>query len=151
MPATNSRSRAAPRCFATLGLVLLLVATAARSAVTVTAPRVEPTTDSAASEAYMQLASTDDAVLTGARSPFATTVVIRAAGTYAKTLPQLALPAGVPVVLAPGAVHLVLRGLAHPLARGDRVPLVLTIEAANGTRQEITINAEVRPHSAADD
>jgi periplasmic copper chaperone A len=142
---------AASRRAVVLGIALLLVCTAAESAVSVVSPWVQPTPDRAATEAYMQLGSSEDAVLKGARSMLATTVVIRAAGAYTKTLPQLALTAGVPVVLAPGAIRLVLRGLAHPLAVGDRVPLVLTIETANGVRQEITVNAEVRLQAPPDD
>ena len=81
----------------------------------------------------------------------ATSVVIRSAATGARTYPQLALPAGVPVLLAPDAFHLVLRGLAHPLNPGDRVPMVLTIELASGALQEYTVNAEVRARAPAAD
>ncbi len=55
------------------------------------------------------------------------------------------------MVLAPDTYHLVLRGLAHPLNAGDRVLLVLTIETANGARQEISVNAEVRVRPPSDD
>lgn len=122
---------------------LLLCATAAQAAVVVAAAWVRPTPDRAATDAYLTLTSSDDAALKEARSVLATSVVIRGA-TGPKTLPQVALPAGTPVVLAADGVHLVLRGLAHPLAPGDRVPLVLTIESASGARAEIVVNAEVR-------
>jgi hypothetical protein len=45
----------------------------------------------------------------------------------------------------------VLRGLAHPLNPGDRVPLVLTIELESGALQEHTVNAEVRSRAPAAD
>jgi copper(I)-binding protein len=99
----------------------------------------------------MLLTSTEDAVLKEVRSALATTVVMRAAGGGARTFPQLSLPAGVPVLLAPDSVHLVLRGLAHPLRIGERVPLVLTIETADGSRQQISVNAEVRLSAPTED
>lgn len=136
--------------FWALAGVLLLCSTAAQAVLVVGVPWVRPTTERTATDAYMMLTSSEDAMLKGARSIIATTVVIRGA-TGVKIYPQLALPAGVPVVLAPDAFHLVLRGLAHALNPGDRVPLVLTIETATGVRQEISINAEVRARPPADD
>ena len=149
MPAMISRF-ATRRCLVLSG-VLMLLSTAAQAGLTVNAPWVRPTTERAATEAYMLLTSSDAAVMKEVRSLIATSVVIRATGSGTKNLPQLALPAGIPVVLSPDAVHLVLRGLAHPLAVGERVPLLLTIEMADGSRQEISINAEVRLHSPLDD
>ena len=118
---------------------------------TVTAPWVRPTPERTATEAYLRITSTEDATLKEAKSALATSVVLRAAGSGSRILPQLALPAGVPVVLAPEGVRLVLRGLAHPLAVGERVPLLLIIEAADGSRHEISVSAEVRVRPPADD
>jgi periplasmic copper chaperone A len=136
------------RCLSTL---LLLFCAAAHAGVTVNAPWVRPTPDRAATEAYMLLTSSDAAVLREIRSTLATDVVIRVAGAGTKILPQVALPAGVPVALSPDAMHLVLRGLAHPLAVGERVPLFLTIESANGALLEVQVNAEVRMRSPLED
>jgi hypothetical protein len=130
--------------------ILILCSTAAQAVLIVGAPWVRPTPERTATDAYMVLTSTEDATLKDARSIVATTVVIRGA-TGVKNYPQLALPAGVPVALSPDAFHLVLRGLAHPLNPGDRVPLVLTIETATGVRQEISVNADVRTRAPADD
>ena len=129
----------------------MLFATTALAGVIVNAPWVRSTSERTATEAYLRLTSTEDATLKEARSAIATSVVIRAAGSNSRTLPQLALPAGVPVILAPDAARLVLRGLAHPLAVGERVPLVLTIEAANGSRYEISVSADVRVRPPSDD
>jgi copper(I)-binding protein len=137
------------RCGAFAGL-LLLCSTAVQAVLIVSAPWVRPTPERAATDAYMVLTSSEGAWLKEARSVVATTVVIRGA-TGTKTYPQLALPAGIPVMLAPDTFHLVLRGLAHPLNPGDRVPLVLTIETAAGVRQEISVNAEVRARPLAED
>jgi len=133
-----------------LAAVLFLGSAAALAGVTVGAPWVLPTQERTATDAYLVLISAEDAMLKQARSIVATTVVIRGA-TGTKNYPQLALPAGVRVVLAPDTLHLVLRGLAHPLNPGDRVPLVLTIETATGVRQEISLTAEVRVRPPADD
>ena len=131
--------------------VLLLLSAAAHAGTTVSAPWVRATPERASTDAYMLLTSTDGAVLKEARSTIATSVVIRMTGSGTKILPQLALPAGVPVMLSPDAGHLVLRGLAHPLAVGERVPLLLTVESATGSRQEISVSAEVRLRSPPDD
>ena len=135
----------------TIAGLLLLASATAQAALIVQAPWVRPTPERAATAAYMSLTSSEGAVLKEVRSTIATSVVIRATASGARTLPQLALPAGIPVVLSPDSVHLVLRGLAHPLAAGERIPLVLTIETANGARQEVSVTAEVRSRSPADD
>ena len=136
--------------FGALAGVLVLCSTAAQAVLVVAAPWVRPTPERTATDAYMVLTSSEDAWLKDARSIVATSVVIRGA-TGVKNHAQLALPAGVPVVLAPDAFHLVLRGLAHPLNAGDRVPLVLTIESSTGARQVVSVNAEVRARPPADD
>jgi copper(I)-binding protein len=148
MPDMKSCSSTMRRC--ALAVVLLLCSTAVQAVLTVSAPWVRSTSDRTATDAYMVLTSTEAALLKEARSIVATTVVIRGA-TGVRTFPQLALPAGTPVVLAPDTYHLVLRGLAHPLNPGDRILLMLTIESATGARQEIPVNAEVRVRPPPDD
>ena len=138
------------RSHALAGMVLL-ACTGAQAALLVDAPWIQPTPDRASTAAYMSVTSTESAVLKGARSTVATSVVIRSGATGARIYPRVALPAGVTVVLAPDAFHLVLRGLAHPLNPGDRVPLVLTIELESGALQEYTVNAEVRARAPAAD
>jgi len=134
-----------------LAAMVLLACTGAQAALLVDASWILPTPDRASTAAYMSITSTESAVLKGARSTVATSVVIRSGATGARIYPRLALPAGVPVVLAPDAFHLVLRGLAHPLNPGDRVPIVLTIELESGALQEHTVNAEVRTRAPAAD
>jgi copper(I)-binding protein len=55
-------------------------------------------------------------------------------------IPQLEIPAGADVVLAPGGVHVMLMGLADSLEEGDTFEVTLTFD--NGT--ERTVTAEVR-------
>ena len=140
----------AMRSHALAGL-LLLACTGAQAVLLVDAPWVRPTPDRASTTAYMSITSTEGAVLKAARSTVATSIVIRAASTGARNYPQLPLPAGVPVLLAPDAFHLVLRGLAHPLNPGDRVPMVLTIVLESGVLQEYAVNAEVRARAPVAD
>jgi periplasmic copper chaperone A len=148
-PVMKSCTSTIGRCV--LAGILLLACTGAHAALLVDAAWVMPTPDRASTTAYMSITSSEAAVLREARSTVATSVVIRSAATGARTYPRLALPAGVPVLLAPDAFHLVLRGLAHPLNPGDRVPMVLTIELTSGALQEYTVNAEVRARAPTAD
>ncbi len=114
-------------------------------------PWMRPTDSARVTEAYMVLTSTDGAALVGARSEIAASVSIFAVGRKPVQIDRLSLPAGNEVKLAPGGPRLGLSGLNRPLRLGDRVPLTLTIESADGTRQEIQVGAEVRRRSAIDD
>lgn len=88
---------------------------------------------------------TEDA-LVGARSPAAAAVEIHetsmsADGMMGMTpVERIGIPAGATVELAPGGLHLMLIGLAAPLAAGDEVELTLVFERAG----EVTVTAEVR-------
>ncbi len=57
---------------------------------------------------------------------------------------KIELPAKKTVKLAPGGLHVMLIGVKQPLKPGDKVPLVLTIEAADGARSTVKAEAEVR-------
>ena len=134
-----------------LGIVLALVAVPAAAVFIVSEPWVRPAASVRTTEAYMVLTSTEGATLVGARSEIAVGVATYAAGKNPVRIERLPLPAGQMVKLHPGGLRLGLRDLARPLKLGDRVPLVLTIEAADGKRQEIPVNAEVRRRSPIDD
>jgi periplasmic copper chaperone A len=145
-------SRMRFHAFAPAFLSLLLVSAAAEAVFTVNMPWVRPTPDRRETEAYMVVTSSEDAVLREARSVIAATVVIRAASAGGRRLlPALPLPAGAAVKFAPGEVRLGLVGLARPLKVSERVPIVLVVEARDGTRQEIPVNAEVRLRSPVED
>jgi periplasmic copper chaperone A len=64
-------------------------------------------------------------------------------------VPRVELPAGKPVKLAPGGLHLMLFGVKEPLVPGARVPLALTVESADGGRSTVRIDAEVRTAAPA--
>jgi copper(I)-binding protein len=134
-----------------LGLALALVAQHASAHFIVNQPWARPAQRGQATEAYMDLASTDKAALVGVTSDVATTATIRAPGkTPGKNL-RVPLPAQTLVALAPGGYRIALTGLMRPLKLGDRIKLTLTIEAADGSRQDIGVDAEVRLRSPLDD
>jgi len=133
------------------GLLLGLLAQHASALFIVNQPWVRPAQRLQATEAYMNLTSSDGATLVGAVSAAAGSVAIRAPGKTTGNLARLPLPAQRVVALAPGQYHLVLGHLARTLKVGDRVPLTLTIEAADGARQDIAVSADVRLHSPIDD
>jgi len=99
----------------------------------------------------MELLSSDGAKIVGVRSDITTDVTIRPPGARRTTAAEIALPAGKLAKLAPGGYRFALAKLTRSLKLGDRVALVLIVEAADGSRQEIPANAEVRRHSVTDD
>ena len=101
-------------------------------------------------EAYMDLTSSDGTTLVAARSDAAREVRIGGQAQSARSLPRLALPAGHMIRFAPHGYRLVLDGLTRAITRGERVQLTLVIEAADGTRQEIPVDAEARFDSPLD-
>jgi copper(I)-binding protein len=117
----------------------------------VTEPWVRVSPDARSAQAYMQLRSSVGAKLVDVRSELTSRITLRASGTSRSSSGAIELPPGVTVTLAPGRSHIGLAGLARPLKLGDRVPLVLTIEGADGHRQEIAVSAEVRRRSPTDD
>ena len=99
----------------------------------------------------MDLTSTDGATLVGVTSNAAATATIRAPGQTAGKNVHVALPAKTLVALAPGGYRIALTGLTRQLKLGDRVKLTLSIEATDGSRQDIGVDAEVRLRSPLDD
>ncbi len=143
--------RVAPRVAWVLGLVAALLPAVSVAVLIVSEPWVRPAAHLAATEAYLVITSTEGATLIGARSDAAADVRIYAAGKRAVRIDRLPLPASQAIKLAPDGLRLGLSGLSRPLKLGDRVALALTIESAEGVRQEIPVNAEVRVRSPIDD
>ena len=133
------------------GLAIALIATDAAAIFIVTEPWVRLSPNARSAEAYMQLRSTEGATLVGVRSDATVNIEIRPPGTTRTSVRAIKLPAGETVMLAPGAHRFVLASLNRPLKLGDRVAFVLTIEAVDGSRSEISLSAEVRRRSPTDD
>jgi periplasmic copper chaperone A len=134
-----------------LGIAATAPASQASAMFIVNQPWVRPAQVAHATEAYMDLTSTEGGKLVGVRSSVARTVAIRAPGKTAVTASGVTLLPGMLVSLAPGQYRIALVQLLRTLAPGDRVDLTLTVEDNNGSRQEIAVNAEVRMHSPIDD
>jgi copper(I)-binding protein len=134
-----------------LGFALALAAQQANALFIVNLPWARPAQRGQTTEAYMDLTSTDGATLVGVTSDAAAAVAIRAPGKISTKVIGVPLPAKTVVALVPGGYRLALNGLMRPLKLGDRVKLTLTVEAADGSRQDIGVDAEVRLRSALDD
>jgi copper(I)-binding protein len=106
-----------------------------------------------ASGAFMLLKSDSDARLVSAASPVAGVVeihemVMENDVMKMSPIPGLDLPAGQDVELKPGGYHVMLMDLKQQVKVGDEVPLTLTIENKDGSRQALEIKAATRPLNA---
>jgi copper(I)-binding protein len=134
---------------ALLAVPCLAAATAGASPVFVVAePWVRPAAAGAATEAYMELRSSEPVTLTAVRSEVAARIAVVDARGEATSL---AIEAGQLLRLAPKASRIRLPHVNRALRRGDHVPLTLTIVARDGTTQDIPVEAEVRTRSPSDD
>jgi copper(I)-binding protein len=66
-----------------------------------------------------------------------------------RAIDGLALPAGKPVMLAPGGYHVMLMDLKQPLAAGTQVPVTMVVEGAGGQRETVNLTASVRAMTGA--
>jgi len=134
------------------GLVfLLLPAIAAATMLVVSFPWARPAGKGGATEVFMEITSIEGAELVGARSDIATRSALVGPGAEGKPGARLVLPAGAPVILAPGSYRIRLSTVDRKLNLGDTVPLTLIFETPDGSRQEIGVKAEVRNRSVVDD
>ena len=142
--------------FATSLLValVLLGSTTAYAEVTVAALWVRATVPAQkATGAFMQLKSDADARLVSAASPVAGVVEIHEMMMDKDVMKMspidgLALPAGQAVELKPGGYHVMLIDLKGQVKEGDQVPLTLTVENKDGSRQTLEVTAPARPLNA---
>ena len=100
--------------------------------------------------AYMELVSRTHTVLTAVASPVAARVELHSTSMEEgvmrmRLVARIELPAGKPVKLAPGGLHIMLVDIKQPLKPGDKVPLILTVQRADlASRSVFTVQAEVR-------
>ena len=136
-----------------LGIVLSgMLTTPALADVTVTDPWARATIlASRPGAAYLTIESSADDRLLDLSSPVASDVMIHATETDAEGVNRMAhvealdLPAGKPVTMAPGGMHLMLMGLNTRLEEGMSFPLTLTFEKVG----EITVEVPVLGVAAA--
>jgi copper(I)-binding protein len=97
---------------------------------------------------YMQLRSVQPTYVVAVESPLGVAELheMRMDGNVMRmrNVKRLELPAGRTVELNPGGFHIMLTGLKHALAKGDRVPVRLTIEGKDKSRRTVEVEAEVR-------
>jgi periplasmic copper chaperone A len=99
--------------------------------------------------AFVTLQSSEDVKVVAVATPAAKTVEIHESAMQDATMQMravasVALPAGRRVEFKPGGYHVMLFGLAKPLAAGDAVPLTFTVEDSRGKRSTFEVRAEVR-------
>jgi copper(I)-binding protein len=101
--------------------------------------------------AYVELTSDRDAALVAAGSSLAGRTELHSMATEGgvmrmRQIPRVTLPAGQTIALAPNGVHLMLLDLKQPLKPGDKLPLVLSIQAPSGmSLTTLRVEAIVRP------
>jgi len=145
----------APRILTILLASLLWAAVSAHAAVQVTGAWARATMPGQkVAGVYLQLESDVKARLVGVRTAAAKSAEVHemshAGGVMRmRRLESLDLPAGEPIDLHPGGLHIMLLDIHQPLQVGQRVPLTLIVEAA-GKRVEVPVEAEVRPLLATD-
>ena len=100
---------------------------------------------------FMNLESPDGGRLLGAASPVARVVEVHEMTLgedgvmRMREVPAVELPACEAGALKPGGYHIMLIDLVEQLKEGERVPLSLSIETAQGERKTVEVEAEVRP------
>jgi copper(I)-binding protein len=101
--------------------------------------------------AFLEIRSTVDDRLMDAKSP-----VARRAEVHSTTMDggvmrmrragPIAVKAGVPLLLEPGELHLMLYGLEKPLVAGQRIPLELRFEKSGVVRAEAIVRGDDAAH-----
>jgi copper(I)-binding protein len=104
--------------------------------------------------AFMEITSKRTARLVAVASPAAGAVEIHNMKMEGSVMKMFAvngvdLPANRTVKLAPGGYHVMMTDLKQTLKAGDRVPLKLTFEMADKTRETLDLNVEVRDVTGA--
>lgn len=103
--------------------------------------------------AFMTLTAREAVRVTGGASPVAGVVEIHETKMdnnvmRMRPIDALELPAGRPVEMKPGGHHVMLMDLRQPLKAGDKVPLELRIETADGKRATVPVQLDVRAANA---
>jgi periplasmic copper chaperone A len=102
-----------------------------------------------ATGAFMQIADPAGGKLVGASASVAGVVELHEMSMEGTTMkmravPAIDLPAGKPVDLKPGGLHVMLMDLKQPLSAGDSVALTLVVEGKDKKRETIEVKAAVR-------
>lgn len=138
-----------------LALAVLAVGAAAHAQVSISDPWVRATVpQQKATGAFMHLQSAEDVKLVSGQSPVAGVFEIHEMALENSVMRMrelkggLPLPAGQMVELKPGGYHIMLMDLKQQVKDGQTVPLTLVVEGKDGKRQNIEVQAPVRPLGA---
>ena len=138
-----------------LAIGALLAAASAFADVTVQDAWVRATVSGQKSSgAFMQITSSSDVTLVGARSPIAGVVEIHEMAMdenmtmRMRAVKEIALPAGKPVALKPGGYHVMLLELKGPIEVGKKVPLRLLVKDRKGELDEVDVEVPVKSLTA---
>ena len=118
---------------------------------TISDPWVRVAPNGKSAEAFMEITSSEGATVVRVESDVSAEVPMQRPGARRAVADTIELPPRTTVKLAPGDYRLLLPKLKRTLKIGDRVALSLIVEAPDGSRQAIAVNAEVRRRSAYDD
>lgn len=135
-----------------IALATLLAAASAAAEVTVQDAWVRATVPGQkTSGAFMQLTSSSDLTLVGARSPVAGIVEIHEMAMddnmtmRMRAVKAIPLPAGKPVALKPGGFHVMLLDLKETMQPGKPVKLTLVVKDAKGELDDVDVEVAVKP------
>ena len=106
-----------------------------------------------ASGAFMTLSAPQGATLEGVSSPAAAAAELHEMAMQGNVMRMrpvatIALPAGQPVELKPGGLHVMLMGLKTPLVAGSTLPLTLRVRDAKGVQASVELQMPVRALNA---
>lgn len=136
-----------------LGILIALLAahTAVAQGVQVSKAWVRlPPPGAAVAAAYLTLLSNRNASLVKVESPAAGSVQLHSMNMKKngvmemRELPKVDLPAGKPISLKPGAVHLMLFEIKRPLKEGDTLPFDFYFKGASGKTEKVQSMLTVR-------
>lgn len=135
-----------------IALAALLAAASAAAEVTVQDAWVRATVPGQkTSGAFMQLTSSSDLTLVGARSPVAGIVEIHEMAMddnmtmRMRAVKAIPLPAGQAVALKPGGFHVMLLDLKEPIQAGRTMKLTLVVKDAKGELDDVDVEVAVKP------
>ncbi|MBC7780669.1 MAG: copper chaperone PCu(A)C [Proteobacteria bacterium] len=139
---------------AAIGLAMLGAATTGFAQVTIDDPWVRGTvTGMRSTGAFMRITSASQTRLVGASSAASRIVEIHQMTTVDNVMRMRAVDAvpvapGRPLELRPGGYHMMLVDLTGPLEKGATIPITLTFEGKDGKREQVAVQAQVRPVTA---
>jgi copper(I)-binding protein len=139
------------RRLALIAVALVASSSSLAAVVAVNEPWVLPAAKGAATQAFMEITVSESATLVDVRSPVAAKVALASGKARAAPPFSLSLAAREPLQMDARGTHLVLTGVERALKRGERVAFTLVLRYADGTTQEVPVDAEVRRRSPSRD